>query len=209
MRVLTSLRRSQPHSNAHHQKSYGKHQHLAHASLSSTCFWVHQFLRLWQTSYWPCGYCTYGDFMSSRNRRGLWPQCFYWVACTYLPHQTAVHIINFSFSACVSSILRLWAFMTRDYSSPDLTWTTVNPSIWSCVEGNIAIISACLPSLRPILAFVRHGFVSQAPESKASQTALVRAKSRPAYRSRSWPQSHRLNVTDSQLGGLSFEEAIR
>ena len=55
-------------------------------------------------------------------------------------------------SASVSSILRLWAFVTRDYSSPDLTYTTANPAIWSCVEASIAITSACLPSLRPVFA---------------------------------------------------------
>ena len=52
----------------------------------------------------------------------------------------------------MSSILRLWAFVTRDYSSPDLTYTTANPAIWSCVEASIAITSACLPSLRPVFA---------------------------------------------------------
>ena len=59
------------------------------------------------------------------------------------------------FSAAVSSILRLWAFVTRDYKSPDLTYTTANSAIWSCVEGSIAIISACLPSLKPLLIAVR------------------------------------------------------
>ncbi|MCJ1369110.1 hypothetical protein MMC20_000318 [Loxospora ochrophaea] len=56
--------------------------------------------------------------------------------------------------ASVSSILRLWAFVTRNYASPDLTYTTANPAIWSCVEASIAITSACLPSIRPALAAV-------------------------------------------------------
>ena len=44
--------------------------------------------------------------------------------------------------------------MTRDYASPDLTYTTANPIIWSCVEASIAITSACLPSLRPVLTSI-------------------------------------------------------
>ena len=60
-------------------------------------------------------------------------------------------------SASVSSALRLWAFMTRDYSSKDHTYTAADSAIWSCVEISIAITSACLPSLRPIVTTIEGG----------------------------------------------------
>lgn len=44
--------------------------------------------------------------------------------------------------------------MTRNYASPDLTYATANPSVWSCVEAIIAITSACLPSLWPVFTAI-------------------------------------------------------
>ncbi|KAI1178724.1 hypothetical protein F4777DRAFT_536536 [Nemania sp. FL0916] len=50
---------------------------------------------------------------------------------------------------CIASILRLVAVL-RQSSSPDVTWNIVNQSIWASVEANLAIVSACLPTLRPV-----------------------------------------------------------
>ncbi len=77
----------------------------------------------------------------------------------------------------MSSILRLWAFVTRNYSSPDLTYTTANPAIWSCVEASIAVTSACLPSLRPIFA------------AMGSTYSRLRSKRSTHSRSSSWKES--------------------
>ena len=57
-------------------------------------------------------------------------------------------------SASVSSIIRLWAFMTRDYASPDLTYTAAKPALWSCVEASLAISAACLPSSWPVFTAI-------------------------------------------------------
>ncbi|KAI1734286.1 integral membrane protein [Xylaria scruposa] len=55
---------------------------------------------------------------------------------------------------CIASILRLVAVVTQP-DNEDLTWNIVNQSIWATVEANLAIISACLPTLRPIWSLVR------------------------------------------------------
>ena len=99
--------------------------------------------------------------------------------------------------------------MVRDYSSPDLTWTTVDPSIWSCVEGSFAIISACLPSLRPILTYLRTGSATPTTKTEASRAALARGESRGVQPIRSMSMSRPLQISDDQLRGSSFEDACR
>lgn len=51
-------------------------------------------------------------------------------------------------SVCVVSIIRLP--QVRDVSLTDPSWSDVNGVVWSVVELNIGIVSACLPTLRPI-----------------------------------------------------------
>ncbi|KAL9100421.1 MAG: hypothetical protein Q9163_004203 [Psora crenata] len=52
--------------------------------------------------------------------------------------------------ACVVSIVRL--LVLCDLSNNDLTWYYVHPAIWSAAEPSIAVVSASLPSLRPLFA---------------------------------------------------------
>ncbi|EEQ28754.1 conserved hypothetical protein [Microsporum canis CBS 113480] len=53
---------------------------------------------------------------------------------------------------CIISIIRL-IIMLRAYKVPsiDVTWVFIGPSTWTAVETNIGVVSACLPSLRPLL----------------------------------------------------------
>lgn len=48
---------------------------------------------------------------------------------------------------CVASSIRLWA--VHSITSDDLSWSWIGNSIWSDVEISVAIICACLPTLRP------------------------------------------------------------
>ncbi|KAI2616873.1 hypothetical protein GGR54DRAFT_631611 [Hypoxylon sp. NC1633] len=50
---------------------------------------------------------------------------------------------------CVASIVRIWAF--ADFiKATDLTWSMARVFLWSSIEPAIGIVSACLPSLRPL-----------------------------------------------------------
>ncbi|MDI1490430.1 MAG: hypothetical protein OHK93_001633 [Ramalina farinacea] len=63
--------------------------------------------------------------------------------------------------ACVASIIRVIAFNVVKNS--DITYTIVQPSIWTTIEQSTGIICACLPTLRPLFgrllnsAHSRHG----------------------------------------------------
>ncbi|KAK4869229.1 hypothetical protein LT330_006229 [Penicillium expansum] len=53
---------------------------------------------------------------------------------------------------CIISIIRL-VIMLDAYKTPsvDATWVFIGPSTWTAVETNIGIVSACLPSLGPLI----------------------------------------------------------
>ncbi|KAI2814005.1 hypothetical protein CBS76997_11378 [Aspergillus niger] len=57
---------------------------------------------------------------------------------------------------CIISIVRL-IIMLNAYKVPSLdeTWVFVGPSKWTAVETNIGIVSACLPSLRPVITLIK------------------------------------------------------
>jgi hypothetical protein len=49
----------------------------------------------------------------------------------------------------VISAVRLVVLLRTD-TADDITWTAINECVWSIVECNVAIVSACLPTLKPI-----------------------------------------------------------
>ncbi|KAK4110946.1 integral membrane protein [Canariomyces notabilis] len=55
---------------------------------------------------------------------------------------------------CIASIMRLVAVVTEK-TDADVTWNLINQAIWAVVEANFAIISACLPTLRPVWLAIR------------------------------------------------------
>ncbi|KAL9129396.1 MAG: hypothetical protein Q9175_007303 [Cornicularia normoerica] len=61
----------------------------------------------------------------------------------------------------IISIVRLVALVQTDLTSPDLDWNLAFVGVWSATEGNMAIVCACLPSLRPILSLITTGSPNQ------------------------------------------------
>ena len=49
----------------------------------------------------------------------------------------------------VASIIRLVEIVSM--SQTDITWSYYGVAIWSVIEVNVAVISTCLPTLRPLL----------------------------------------------------------
>ncbi|KAL2036834.1 hypothetical protein N7G274_010377 [Stereocaulon virgatum] len=56
---------------------------------------------------------------------------------------------------CVISIIRL-IVLSRLYDA-DVTWNYVNAAIWSAAEPSMGVIAACIPSLRPLVAYSWRG----------------------------------------------------
>lgn len=59
------------------------------------------------------------------------------------------------FSVCLASIIRV-PYVSH-MSLVDASWSDVYGSIWTVVELNLGIVSACLPTLRPLFLHVFHG----------------------------------------------------
>ena len=56
-----------------------------------------------------------------------------------------------------------------DNTSKDVTWTISPIVLWAGTEINLGVVTACLPSLRPIFLFVTKGFTRPEPATKGSQ----------------------------------------
>ncbi|KAF7868661.1 hypothetical protein EAF04_005191 [Stromatinia cepivora] len=52
----------------------------------------------------------------------------------------------------VASGLRIYFMLKMD--AMDITWSYVGVGLWSAVEIDVAVISACLPTLRPVLTYL-------------------------------------------------------
>ncbi|EFQ34111.1 uncharacterized protein GLRG_09255 [Colletotrichum graminicola M1.001] len=57
----------------------------------------------------------------------------------------------------IISMVRLHTILSVDLKSPDITWNFCSTIIWTNVEANIAIVCACLPSLKPLLSLLIDG----------------------------------------------------
>ncbi|KAF2798691.1 hypothetical protein K505DRAFT_346385 [Melanomma pulvis-pyrius CBS 109.77] len=65
---------------------------------------------------------------------------------------------------CIASIMRLVS-VVRQNQGPDAPWHWVDQGLWAITEGHFAIISACLPALRPV--WIR---LFQSSQSKSEPT---------------------------------------
>ena len=56
---------------------------------------------------------------------------------------------------------------------PDFTWNYTNPIVWSDLETSIAVVCACLPTLRPVVKFGFNvlGSIRQKSHSNDSESA--------------------------------------
>ncbi|KAI1635178.1 hypothetical protein F4809DRAFT_615217 [Biscogniauxia mediterranea] len=80
---------------------------------------------------------------------------------------------------CVASIMRLVAVVTQG-SDDDITWNIINQSIWATVEAYFAIISACLPTMRPVWIAVRQkNFTHISSEPSSGQAAIRTGSKKP------------------------------
>ena len=68
-------------------------------------------------------------------------------------------------SVTATSIYRLTLLMKL--TQVDITWNYADAAVWSAVEPNAAVISACLPMLRPVLKLIGVTFGSVSSLSKS------------------------------------------
>ncbi|KAI9035645.1 Phosphotransferase enzyme family protein [Aspergillus affinis] len=68
---------------------------------------------------------------------------------------------------CIASIVRLVSVMTQG-TDADVSWNWVNQAIWATVEADLAIVSACLPVLRPVWVIGRRKLFGSQPTNQST-----------------------------------------
>lgn len=68
-----------------------------------------------------------------------------------LHHPLEIHKKTDERSVCIVSIYRVT--IIGNLSLEDAPWADVDPCVWSAVEVCVGIVSACLPTLRPLWTF--------------------------------------------------------
>lgn len=71
---------------------------------------------------------------------------------------------------CFASLYRIIT-ITRLVQSSDISWAKSDVFIWSSVEPSIGIISGCLPTLRPLLMYVKDTCSTHLPSTRKSSSA--------------------------------------
>ncbi|KAL7619869.1 hypothetical protein AAE478_010415 [Parahypoxylon ruwenzoriense] len=74
------------------------------------------------------------------------------------------------YSVCVASIVRIWAF-AEFIQAVDLTWVMAHVFLWSSIEPAVGILSACLPSLRPLYRRAKNKVSSNATRDAGGSSA--------------------------------------
>ncbi|KAF4625522.1 hypothetical protein G7Y89_g12644 [Cudoniella acicularis] len=74
----------------------------------------------------------------------------------------------------VSSAMRIYFMLNMDIE--DMTWTYVGVGLWTAIEINVAVISACLPTLQPVLSYIIPSFLSKVIPSTKSKVSNAPSK---------------------------------
>ncbi|KAI4086342.1 MAG: hypothetical protein LQ339_009049 [Xanthoria mediterranea] len=90
-----------------------------------------------------------------------WPMVAFW-QLRIKRREKAVLLLLFSTTAiaAVCALVRI-GYLHKVYKLDDFTYDTIEYSLWAAclsIEGNVIIITACVPGLRPFVKYLRHQF---------------------------------------------------
>lgn len=65
-------------------------------------------------------------------------------------------------------IVRLVSLIELSEAGDDITYTQVNPSVWTCIEPAVGIVAACLSNMRPLFKVMHERVWSRYVSTNAS-----------------------------------------
>ncbi|KAF6223058.1 hypothetical protein HO133_001110 [Letharia lupina] len=74
--------------------------------------------------------------------------------------QQIVLTVLFTLAGFVVLVSIIWVVVLSRLEEADVTWNYVDTAIWSALEPNMAVICACIPSLRPLVSVASQGFAN-------------------------------------------------
>ncbi|KAL6714621.1 hypothetical protein ACLMJK_008046 [Lecanora helva] len=86
-----------------------------------------------------------------------------------------VGIFLLSGFVCIASTYR--TIVVKRLSHKDASWADVDPAIWAIVENAIGIVSASLPTMRPIYSFLVRGHHCSTTDKQCSRCSASKSKS--------------------------------
>ncbi|KAL8987445.1 MAG: hypothetical protein Q9177_003341, partial [Variospora cf. flavescens] len=98
---------------------------------------------------------------------------------------------------CIISIIRMVVLSRLHHA--DVTWNFVNSAIWSAAEPCMGVVSACIPSLRPLVALITRG------THKVRSQSSDRPSSSGAYSKAVWGRESGGESGDDSGHGMHFQ----
>ncbi|KAI4289525.1 MAG: hypothetical protein L6R35_001206 [Caloplaca aegaea] len=98
---------------------------------------------------------------------------------------------------CIISIIRM-VVLSRLHQA-DVTWNFVNSAIWSAAEPCMGVVSACIPSLRPLVALITRG------THKVRSQSSDRTSNSGAYSKAVWGRESGGESGDDSGDGVHFQ----
>ncbi|KAJ5951566.1 uncharacterized protein N7479_009979 [Penicillium vulpinum] len=94
-----------------------------------------------------------------------------------------------------------------EFNPEDIAWTLGNACTWCIVESSTGIISACMPTLRPLFLMVSSKFSSQSGTQKSRTTDLENSKGYELDNSALRPADEQRNKTKVHLDVSQADDA--
>ncbi|KAL8685307.1 MAG: hypothetical protein Q9218_007847 [Villophora microphyllina] len=126
----------------------------------------------------------------------LLPMPLLWRLRTSLRQQILLTAI-FTLAGFVVLVSIIWVVVLSRLEDKDVTWNYINTGIWSALEPSMAVICACIPSLRPLFSLAIRGFPSVSAYSKDKLLS--------APRRRTWPGSI-TKVSDGKFSQIDEQQ---
>ncbi|KAL8788963.1 MAG: hypothetical protein Q9213_001372 [Squamulea squamosa] len=121
------------------------------------------------------------------------------LACTL-----SSHLMGFS----VVLVSIVWVVVLARLEASDVTWNYINAGIWSALEPSMAVICACIPSLRPLFSLATRSLRSSSLRTVSQPwiAAKLTGSSKPVTGRRTWPGSGRGKTSDGMFSEI--EEGV-
>ncbi|KAL8994250.1 MAG: hypothetical protein Q9169_005719 [Polycauliona sp. 2 TL-2023] len=110
----------------------------------------------------------------------------------------------FTLAGFVVLVSIIWVVVLAQLEASDVTWNFINAGIWSALEPSIAVICACIPSLRPLFTLASRSLRNSSLPSFATPR-MVGGKiiTSTSSKRRTWPGASRGKTSDGMFSQLS------
>ncbi|KAL9055066.1 MAG: hypothetical protein Q9206_003284 [Seirophora lacunosa] len=123
--------------------------------------------------------------------------------------QQIVLTIIFTLAGFVLVVSIIWIVVLARLEQADVTWNFINAVIWSVLEPSMAVVCACIPSLRPLYSVAVGGFrnVTSVSRSKIMSSSGGGGGASGGNRRTSWrPTLSRSRMSDAMFSQLEEEQ---